>query len=75
MACVGRVGVGRPVLLRAGPRRGRAALRGLCAVAIVGVWGALVFRARRLFGISGAYVSFILYVFSPTMLAHGAAIT
>src|SRR5262249_28386398 len=46
-------------------------------VAIVGaLLGALVFFwSRRLFGTSGAYISFILYVFSPTMLAHGALAT
>jgi 4-amino-4-deoxy-L-arabinose transferase-like glycosyltransferase len=46
-------------------------------VAIIGaLLGALVFFwARRLFGDAGAYVSFILYIFSPTMLANGAVAT
>jgi hypothetical protein len=46
-------------------------------VAVVGaLLGALVFFwARSLFGTGGAYVSFLLYVFSPTMLAHGALAT
>jgi hypothetical protein len=46
-------------------------------VAIVGaLLGALVFFwARGLFGTAGAYVSFVLYVFSPTMLAHGGLAT
>lgn len=46
-------------------------------VAIVGAFlGAIVFFwSRRLFGTGGAYVSFVLYVFSPTMLANGALAT
>ncbi|HEY4303512.1 MAG TPA: glycosyltransferase family 39 protein [Gemmatimonadaceae bacterium] len=46
-------------------------------VAIVGaLLGALVFFwSRSLFGTAGAYLSFALYVFSPTMLAHGALAT
>jgi len=46
-------------------------------VAIVGaLLGALVFFwARALFGAAGAYLSFALYVFSPTMLAHGGLAT
>jgi hypothetical protein len=46
-------------------------------VSIVGaLLGALVFYwARALFGPSGAYLSFALYVFSPTMLAHGGLAT
>lgn len=46
-------------------------------VAIVGaLLGALVFFwARALFGDPGAYVALALYVFSPTMLAHGALAT
>jgi hypothetical protein len=48
------------------------AMTGLFSVAL----GALVFLwSRRLFGTPGAFVSLILFVFSPTFLAHGGYAT
>jgi 4-amino-4-deoxy-L-arabinose transferase-like glycosyltransferase len=51
--------------------------RARAVVAVVGaLLGALVFAwARSLFGGPGAWTAFVLYVFSPTMLAHGALAT
>ena len=48
--------------------------------AVAAVFGALLgvlvfFWARHLFGIVGAWISLLLYVFSPTMLANGALAT
>ena len=50
---------------------GRAliALLGACLGAIVFVW------ARRIVGPSGAWVALLLFVASPTLLAHGALVT
>ena len=40
------------------------------------VLGAVIFSwAKRLFGVTGGWVSLLLYVFSPTFLAHGALAT
>ena len=61
--------------------RGRDAdallLRSRVVVAIIGaLLGALVFYwSRSLFGFAGACTTLALYVFSPTMLAHGALAT
>ena len=51
--------------------------RARVVVAIIGATlGVLAFCwARALFGTAGAYVAFLLYVFSPTMLAHGGLAT
>lgn len=52
-------------------------LRARAMVVVVGaLLGALVFFwSRSLFGIGGACVTMVLYVFSPTLLAHGALAT
>ena len=51
--------------------------RSRAVMALVGVaLGALVYAwARRLVSPAGAWVSLILFVFSPTFLAHGALVT
>ncbi len=51
--------------------------RGRAMVALLGVaLGALVFAwARRLVSRVGAWVSLLLFAFSPTLLAHGALVT
>lgn len=51
--------------------------RGRSMIALLGVaLGALVYAwSRRLFGTPGGFVSLILYVFSPALLAHGALVT
>jgi len=51
--------------------------RGRAMVALLGViLGALVFAwARRLVSPAGAWVSLLLFAFSPTLLAHGALVT
>jgi hypothetical protein len=48
----------------------------IMVVVVATMLGALVFCwSRALYGAPGAYVSFALYIFSPTMLAHGALAT
>jgi hypothetical protein len=51
--------------------------RGRALMALVGVaLGALVYAwARRLVSPAGAWVSLLLFVFSPTLLAHGQLVT
>lgn len=51
--------------------------RGRAVIALLGVaLGALVFAwTRRLVSPTGAWFSLLLYVFSPTLLAHGALVT
>jgi 4-amino-4-deoxy-L-arabinose transferase-like glycosyltransferase len=48
-----------------------------CAMSAFGIaLGALVwFCSRRIFGPSGAIISLVVYVFSPTILAHSALVT
>lgn len=37
--------------------------------------GVIFFWSRQLFGVHGAWISFLLAVFSPTLLAHGGLVT
>jgi hypothetical protein len=52
-------------------------MSGRAMITLVGmVLGAVIFGwASRLFGAAGGWVSLIIYVFSPTFLAHGALAT
>jgi Dolichyl-phosphate-mannose-protein mannosyltransferase len=70
-------GMGDRFLYSRGNDAGTLLGRGRALMALVGVaLGALVFAwARRLVSPAGAWVSLVLFVFSPTLLAHGPLVT
>jgi tetratricopeptide (TPR) repeat protein len=70
-------GMGSSLLYEAGNDPARLLLAGRSMIAFLsGALGFVVFLwSRRLFGTAGGFISLLLYVFSPTMLAHGALIT
>jgi hypothetical protein len=70
-------GIGDQFLYSSGNDAGTLLGRGRALMALVGVaLGALVFAwARRLVSPAGAWISLVLFVFSPTLLAHGPLVT
>lgn len=69
--------MGDRFLYSSGNDAGTLLRRGRLLVALLGVaLGALIYAwARRLVSPSGAWVSLVLFVFSPTLLAHGPLVT
>ena len=69
--------IGDQFLYGSGNDAGGLLRRGRAVMAILGVaLGALVYAwSRRLVSPAGAWVSLVLFVFSPTLLAHGALVT
>lgn len=70
-------GLGHQFFHKLGNDLDRMLWRGRAMIGLLGaVLGALVFAwSRQLFGVVGGLVSLTLFVFCPTMLAHGALIT
>jgi hypothetical protein len=69
--------VGDQFFFGAGNDIDRVLWQGRATIALLGVaLGAIVFAwSRRLNGAPGSWISLVLFVLSPTMLAHGALVT
>jgi hypothetical protein len=69
--------IGDQFLYSSGNDAGRVLMQGRAVMGFLGVaLGALVYAwARRLVSAAGAWVALLLFVFSPTLLAHGALVT